>query len=155
MSLKTLLLTKLKNRPISSEDVRTSIYPDLKSIQDTTVTSSTSWTNYAAISTIVGWSNPTKVLNYATIGKLMFVQFSIVGTSNSTSTSFTLPFTANGAQTFSISVVRDNSTWQTYPGYASMLSGASTVNCYIDATGAGWTASNDKRIIGSFFLMIN
>ena len=126
MSLKTLLLTKLKNRPISSEDVRTSIYPDLKSIQDTTVTSSTSWTNYAAISTIVGWSNPTKVLNYATIGKLMFVQFSIVGTSNSTSTSF-----------------------------ASMLSGASTVNCYIDATGAGWTASNDKRIIGSFFLMIN
>jgi hypothetical protein len=113
------------------------------------------WTDYSSTSTIVGWSNPTKILNYVILGKLMFVQFSITGTSDSTSTSFTLPITANGTQAMSYAVVRDNSSFQTYPGYASIANGAAVVNIYKDGLGTGWTASNDKRTIGSFFIMIN
>lgn len=113
------------------------------------------FTDYSTTSTIVGWSNPTKTIRYAILGNLMIVQFSIVGTSDSTSTSFTLPSTANGTQAMSYAVVRDNSTFQTYPGYASIAANASTVNIYKDGLGTGWTASGDKRVIGSFFIIIN
>src|SRR5438876_936118 len=117
MSLKTKLLTKFRNRPVVSEDIRDTIYPDLKSLE-TSITNlqtgsslSLTWTSYSSTSTIVGWSSSTKILNYCTVGKLMFVQYSITGPSDSTSTSFTLPSTANGTQAFSISVVKDNSTF--------------------------------------------
>jgi len=55
----------------------------------------TDWVDYSATSTIVGWSSFTpgyKTIRYRVIGKQVFVYFDFSGTSNSTTTTFTLPF---------------------------------------------------------------
>jgi len=52
----------------------------------------TDWVDYSATSTIVGWSSfTTKIIKYRVLGKQVFVYCVINGTSNSTTTSFTLP----------------------------------------------------------------
>jgi hypothetical protein len=55
----------------------------------------TSWTDYSASSTIVGWQVSGRVAAIYTkkIGKTVFVHFRITGTSDSTGMSFTLPYT--------------------------------------------------------------
>ena len=108
------------------------------------------WIDYSATSTIVGWSTfTTKLIKYRVIGKQVFVIANIRGTSNSTSTSFTIPFN-------SIST-NDNM------GYG--LNNGGAVNCLIEISGgtnligcyanlAGWTASGTKSIWVQFFIDI-
>ncbi len=161
MSLKTLFLTKLRNKYITYKDIKEAIYPDLVSLRtdvDNINPSSLSltWTDYSTTSTIVGWSaGATIVLKYCIIGKLMFVQYNISGTSNSTAVSFTLPNTANGTQGFPTAFITDNSAPLLTNGYTSIVTGTSHVDVYSTGQGAGWTASNLKIIVGSFFIAIN
>lgn len=112
------------------------------------------WTDYTATSTITGWSSygSPKLINYKKIGKLVFVEAAISGTSNSTSTSFTLPY-ANGGGNEHVSAaqVRDNGTYKTASGYVSVGIGASTASVYTDWTGTGWTASGAKTVRCSFW----
>lgn len=52
----------------------------------------TDWIDYSETSTIEGWSSfTTKTIRYRIIGKQMFFEVFLLGTSNSTSATFTLP----------------------------------------------------------------
>ena len=57
---------------------------------------SNSWVDYSATSTLVGWSSTTvKEINYMQVGNMYFFQVYISGTSNSTTTTITLPINAS------------------------------------------------------------
>lgn len=122
---------------------------------------SVAWTDYTASSTITGWSSFTanrKIIKYKKIGKLVFVQWHLEGTSNATSVSFTLPYTCvNNTGTGYPSAY---GTWFGYDNGAYLSTIQST---YISAgsslvehrtspgTAAGWTASGTKISSGTLF----
>jgi hypothetical protein len=119
------------------------------------------WTDYAASSTIVGWSSFTsgrKWIYYKVIGKIVFVWFHLEGTSNSTSVSFTLPFTSanlyNTAWGGALNITYDNGVTKTTPGHAQVTYNSNTVNCYVDMANGAWTASGTKIVAGQFFYQI-
>jgi len=115
------------------------------------------WTDYTATSTITGWSATTvEEIYYKRIGNLIFVAFDIVGTSNSATTNFTLPFTCtndpSGANVFKTAIVaEDNGSWDI--GKCEVSRNTTTVHFYLSAGAAinGWTASGDKAIRGEFY----
>jgi len=107
------------------------------------------WTDYSATSTITGWTTfTTKKIYYKKIGRLVHVVFDIAGTSNSTSTSFTLP--DNNADVIAriLMVVTDNGAAQA--GNAAMAVGANTVACRVGygTAGGSWTNSGTKQVQG-------
>jgi hypothetical protein len=155
MSLKSIFLTKLRNKPITTSDIKEIIYPDLLTLQALS-DSSTTWTEYANTSTIVGWSgSPSKFINYIKIGKLLLINYSISGTSNATTTSFTIPFVAANTQTFSVTITEDNQVFQDYPGYARILTGTSKIDFFLTPNSFNWTASGVKKIQGHIMMQIN
>lgn len=110
-------------------------------------------TDYSATSTIVGWASFTrKVLNYFKIGKMVYVHFDIIGTSNATSTSFTLPFALAAGSYFINTAIRvqDNG-GATQAGFISITGGSNVATAYFDFAATGWTASGTKRIVGELF----
>jgi hypothetical protein len=112
----------------------------------------TAWTDYSASSTVTGWSSFTsKFIYYKKIGKLVFVQFRITGTSDSTATSFTLPNSV-GNYTRPSAIIRaaDNGAY-TAAGLAEMPENGNIVFCYPLAAGGNWTASGNKNIMGQLF----
>lgn len=109
-------------------------------------------TDYSGIATIVGWTTYTsKVLTYLKIGKLVLVQYYISGTSNSATTTVTLPYAiATGLDQFGVGYAVDN--------------GGTPVVARIQVTGSTlylspsmstgwtvWTASGTKTARGHFF----
>jgi hypothetical protein len=125
---------------------------DLKTIEGT---QSGAWTNYFATSTKVGWSSfaTQQYILYKKVGKLVFIQYDIDGTSNSVNTSFTLPYSlsALGAGAFNALYTIDNGANQANPGCCQINNGASLALFYKDWAGTGWTASGYKRIYGEVF----
>lgn len=112
------------------------------------------WIDYSGSSTIVGWSSFTiKSLSYRIIGKQMFVMFSFLGTSNSTSVTFTLPNDAIGVSSFVTFGYAINNGVATGAGIVQRTS-PNTITCYRDSIGNVWTASGTKRISGEFFIEI-
>ena len=117
------------------------------------------WTDYTASSTIVGWTSfvsGKKWILYKKLGKLVFVQFYIEGTSNSTSTTFTLPFASYnnsyGQMEYgAVLITTQNSGSFVGPGVAMVSAGSSTVNVFSSTAQLGWTASSTKAIGGSFW----
>lgn len=113
------------------------------------------WQDYSASSTIVGWSSFTKkIIQYKQVGKIVFVSFYLEGTSNSTSVSFTLPFTSAAAPDNQGGVyfaTQDNSLGLTTAGRFYMSAGTSTVNCNKDMGAGAWTASGTKGVQGNFW----
>lgn len=108
------------------------------------------WTDYSASSTIVGWSSfTTKKLYYKDIGKTRFVYFKFDGTSNSTTTSFTLPSASSNTIDLG-GQIRTDDNGNINLGHYVLLAGASTVNCYYGVAAATWTASGTKRLLGQF-----
>ena len=111
---------------------------------------SVAWTDYSATSTIVGWSSSTDAIFYKKIGKLVFVQFYITGTSDDTVTTFTLPFTQQSDVRLHIPIkVVDSGTGAV--GLATLASDASIVLCYDSIAGSAWTDSGTKTIWGQFW----
>jgi len=116
------------------------------------VYTSAPWPDYSAISTIIGWSSfSTKKIFYKQIGKLVFVEFSISGTSNSTSTAFTLPFDRhNNAYSLKVPMqITDSGSVQL--GLFEVATNGGTVTCYSTIGEAGWTATGTKGVIGQFW----
>lgn len=114
------------------------------------------WVDYSNVSTITGWSSFTqKSIKYKRIGDTVFVNFNMIGTSNSTGATFTLPIAAKdlGVGVYSGSLLYttgDNSSLSSTPGACS-ISGSSVI---VDRTSAGaddWTASGTKTVRGQFF----
>lgn len=122
----------------------------------TTEINTAAWADYGGTSTIVGWSGtPTKNIWYKKVGKLVFVKAYISGTSDSTSVTFTLPYTSKnstngGAHTATIGA--DNGA---DCGCSTQLpANNDTVTCYKGtnwATWGNWTNSGTKTINANFF----
>lgn len=112
----------------------------------------TDWVDYSATSTIVGWSSYiTKKIYYRIIGKQLFVRWYLEGTSNSTSTSFTLPFNnINMAQVMSSFCVNNGA-----PILGnSFMSENSNICQGLNGGGTPWTASGSKSFAGNLFIQI-
>ena len=110
--------------------------------------------DYSATSTVVGWTTFTqKTIRYSVIGKLLIVEYFISGTSNATTTSFTLP---QASATVSGMIWANNNQTQNnavnYMGYSNIPSNSSTATFGYYPTGssitATWTASGTKLIRG-------
>lgn len=112
------------------------------------------FTDYAATSTVVGWSAfTTKAIRYKKLGKKMSVWFDLNGTSDATTASFTLPYNVAAGVDINIVNVRtvDNGTAPSTVGRARMTAGAATVTLDLtNAAAGGWTGSGDKRVSGQF-----
>lgn len=109
-------------------------------------------TDYSSSTTVTGWSSTlTKIVYYNRIGPVVFVRYSISGTSNSNYASFTLPFSVNMNHT--VGTYQDNG--GTY-GSGVIASSGTTIYCgaslyYVDT----FTASGTKSVEGQFFAFIN
>lgn len=113
----------------------------------------TGWVDYSATSTVVGWSSTSsKIIRYRIVGKQLFFQAYIIGTSNNLNTTFTLPNAAVGIPSTGCIKITNNGT-STF-GLFEISSGSSTVNCYTSVSGAAWTASGTKLIFFQAFIEI-
>jgi hypothetical protein len=114
----------------------------------------TDWVDYSATSTIVGWSSRTTTLiRYRIIGKQMFVQFNLIGTSNSTSVTFTLP---NNSVNLSSSLTHFGTNNGVNVGvcHGTPSGNSNVITLYASAVTAAWTGSGSKSTRGQFFIEI-
>lgn len=104
-----------------------------------------------ASSTVTGWSSFTSKNIYGKkIGKTCFIKFDIAGTSNSTSCSFTIPWTSVGTITYF--VIRSYNNGTTYDfGVGYIAASSSTVTLTRTSSGSSWTNANGKAAQGEFF----
>jgi len=109
------------------------------------------YTDYFATSTIVGWAaGKAGYIKTIKIGKRVFVDFNIYGTSDNATTTFTLPIACSATRGMGILwLTKDNGTILTTPGRIAMDTG-SIVEISKDMSGADFTASGLKRVDGSF-----
>lgn len=107
--------------------------------------------DYSATSTITGWSSFTvKQLNYAINGKVATVWFQIEGTSNSSTTSVTLPFTNVLSSKFRYCYGMSNGTALTAGAVAFINTNSNTISWYTNATvTTGLSNTGTKKVIGS------
>jgi nitrogen fixation protein len=118
------------------------------------VPGSNNWIDYSSTSTIVGWSSfTTKVLKYRVVGKQMFVQLRIDGTSNSTSLTFTLPNNAIDT-VYGHHRYINNGTVGTALQTGRILGGANLFSAWTSTNAGTWTASGTKAIELQFFIEI-
>lgn len=113
------------------------------------------WTDYSSTSTVTGWSAfTTKHVYYMRVGKLMKVAFNIIGTSDDTVATFTLPYTsaANPNIRFLIRITDNGGT--PAEAIAYLAGGASTVTCYASMNAGAFTSSGDKYVQGQFFYAV-
>ncbi len=114
-------------------------------------------TDYSATSTVVGWSSfTTKDIRYKKIGKTVFVWYSFNGTSDSTTTTFTLPFTAGLGATTSVpqALTMDNGVYEAV-GICYLSNGSSTVNLRRNPGSVLFTGSGQKICFGLFTFEAN
>ncbi len=118
----------------------------------------TIWTDYSATSTIVGWSSfTTKYIAYRKIGKTMLVVWELVGTSDDTVTTFTMPTAARGVPPgnwWSLLRVENNSVVLVDPGLAQLVASQAVINLYPTTTPGAWTAVNTKGCWGQMFYQV-
>jgi hypothetical protein len=112
------------------------------------------WRDATGGITFTGWSsNTARNVWVKRFGKTVFVSFHISGTSNSTNTNFTLPYTAATSTTYTtlnVFAATDNG-GTPVPATVSIASGATSAVFYRDIAGNAWTASGTKQITGQFF----
>jgi hypothetical protein len=106
-------------------------------------------TNYSSTSTVSGWSgSPTISIWYKLVGKTLTVYYSITGTSNSPTASFTLPYSVNSSlPVIYQSMVAANDGSDDADSRSQISPGSATVNLQ-RYTGAAWTPSGTKTCIG-------
>ena len=113
---------------------------------------SDAWTDISGTSTIVGWSSfTTKLIQYKRIGKLVFVKYELVGTSNSVLADFTLPFTNNSqVDVEAACLIRDNGSAFAM-SRANMPASDTRMFCYPTPAAGNWTNTGTKDCRGQFF----
>jgi hypothetical protein len=115
---------------------------------------SVAWTDYFSTSTKVGWAaGLTGNIYYKKIGKLVFINFFINGTSNANNATFTLPYTNSaGRVDSSLGVTKNNGAGVTNSVQQVYLAAnAATVVCNFNGDESGWATSNGKLVGGQFF----
>jgi len=105
--------------------------------------------------TIVGVSSTTvREIWYKRVGKTVFVNFHISGTSNSTNFSFTLPFinTNNGQVEVMVAArVQNSGAFLAIPGMAFLAVNSSTVSIFRDFGGAIFSNTGTKSVQGQLW----
>jgi hypothetical protein len=142
----------------SITDGVTTVAPSQNAVFDALAlkTDKTSWVDYSASSTIVGWSSfTTRQIFYKIVDNMMFVNFFLEGTSNATTANFTLP---NNVALSSIMlgafIINNGGISTNQVGRIDCASGSATINVFRDNTGTAFTASGTKRVQGQFFIRI-
>ena len=110
------------------------------------------WADYSATSTVVGWvSFTTKSIYTKKIGKTVFVSYSIAGTSNAATASFTVPYTIASPNFYSVSGYASDAGGTPVAGNIVVVAGGVVIDLRKDATtNAAWTASGTKTVLGRF-----
>jgi len=110
------------------------------------------WVEYEELSTLSGWSSfSTKDIQYRYLNlNTVLVNFVLVGTSNSSSSSFTLPSACLNTVTCASGLAGDSGILSVSPGKVLCTPGSNLVILSKDLTGANWTASGTKSIAGQF-----
>jgi hypothetical protein len=112
------------------------------------------WTDYSASSTVTGWSSfNAKQILCKRVGKLVFVQFFLHGTSDNTIARFTVPYVSGAIPSYTQVMIKvmDNGVTLPAPGLLHMPGSGSLVHLYKDVPSNPWTAGGDKLVIGEFF----
>lgn len=112
------------------------------------------WADYSGTSTIIGWASfANKAIYIKTIGKLVLVQFAINGTSNSTTTTFTVPVaTDSNTPAHNIACTAIDNGGTATLGVTNISGGSvSTIKFFTSVAAATWTASGNKVIEGQFW----
>lgn len=108
--------------------------------------------NYAATSTITGWTTPTAKIWFEKMDDIVHVEFEITGTSNATTVSFTLPFTSAGNWAVNATGLgHDNGADLTDPIYISLATSSAICNVFKTFSAGAWTNANAKKVYGQFF----
>ena len=108
-------------------------------------------TDYFSTSTKAGWSSPSGTIYYKKIGFQVWVIFNISGTSNASSTTFTLPYANNSGEFYFPCLGVDSGTAISTFALGVLGSGSSTATFYSSTAGGGWTSSGTKQINGQFW----
>lgn len=119
---------------------------------------SSAWVDYSATTTVTGFSSTTTTRVWYQVNyKAVTVFFFIIGTSNATTFTFTLPnaHTSNYNGTYIGSFSRNNGITLTTPPGIFMSASSTTVDLYRDIAQTAWTNSGDKRCAGSFTYQID
>jgi hypothetical protein len=119
---------------------------------------SNSWIDISLTSTIVGWSSFTlRDIQYLIIGNICHVRGIISGTSNSTTTSFTMPFNYTGASSFGLlgSSCIDVGAALPSGGLIRILSNTNNILLFRDGNLLNFTATGTKQVNFSFSFKIN
>ena len=114
------------------------------------------WIDYSATSTIVGWSSFTiKEIWILIVGDILFCQFLLNGTSNSTTTSFTINNNNPNATLINVNTYAvNNGATQLGPGRIAILSGSNVVTLSRLADSTAYGAIGNKQAIGQFFMKL-
>ena len=117
----------------------------------------TSWVDYSATSTIVGFASfTTKQIYYKRIDtNLIQVKGHLSGTSNGPLLNFTIPFTsANNIQNIGISGIINNNGVQAGPGFSVCSPNSNVVNVFRDYNGLAFAGVGTKTGIFSILIEI-
>lgn len=109
------------------------------------------WIDISGSSTIIGWSSfTTKIIQYQVFGDSVLVQWELRGTSNSTSSSFTVPIPklAGTNQSNGFAQSTNNGVQEQFAGRANIAAGASIVNLIRNWQGNTWANSGTKISVG-------
>lgn len=112
------------------------------------------WTDYTATSTVIGWTEPLtiKQIRYKKVGKLVFVAYYLTGTSNSTTTTFSLPYTnASGFTVQNAQAYTENNGTTEAVGVAYLPNGSTTVNLRRNPGSVLYGNANGKSAAGQFW----
>jgi hypothetical protein len=125
----------------------------LRTVQAIAIANEAESVNYGASSTIGGWSHFIgKAIWCKKIGNLVFVNFRIMGTSNSDLVEFTLPYAfSNYLPYLCGGEAQDNGVALTEPTLIVGVTGGSTCRVYKTLAAGAWTTSGTKLVSGQFF----
>ncbi len=118
---------------------------------------SDNWVDYSSTSTVVGWSSTTtKVIRYQQSHRRLSVQFNISGTSNSATTTFTLPFSMGANGIGNLPLFRCINASNSCIAYA-VVTGSTVSFVVYDAINSitNFASSGTKTIYGSFVIEID
>ena len=123
--------------------------------QNLAQTQMTTWTDYSATSIVVGWSAFTrKNIWYAIVANNLYVMFDIFGTSNSVTTTITLPRNSNASTpntSVTIAIVNNGATGQ---GNAGVSSNSNVMTFYKDNNFAAFTNTGNKLVQGLMIIAL-
>jgi len=115
----------------------------------------TSWVDYSATSTIVGWSSFTvKKISYKIIDDAMIVDFNLEGTSNATTISFTIPSNAASYSYVLSAYIINNGYVPINPGRIVTVSGSNVITVQRDSQSPAFVASGTKRCSGQIIIQL-